>query len=201
MPRREARSFYSAGGGRLWYYLNHYYWAPPGLPTKDLWIRAEVVEEFRALKRWPDATPVSGPPPKATMEYWAVGASGRTITIDNHKDFWLLADGYCAGEIHVAVTLELGRLSVRGADGAWGPSPTSYVLEHRTYGDGRGIGSEAVRFESLEGRPATVWEYRVPWSSCPGRFTRSNWDALRVPAWVRVDRPQPTPRSPVTTDD
>ena len=203
VPRREARSFYSAGGGRLWYYLNHYYWAPAGLPTKDLWIRAEVVEEFRNLRRWPDAAAVAGPVPKATREYWAVGASGRTVTIDNHKDFWLLTDAYCAGEIHVAVTLELGRLTVKGPKGAWAPASASYVLEHRTYGDGRGIGAEAARFEPLAGQPVTTWEYRVPWSSCPGRMTRSTWADLDVPAWVRVDRPLAIPpaRSPVTTDD
>ncbi len=205
VPRRDARSFYSAGGGRLWYYLNHYYWAPSGVPTKDLWIRAEVVEEFRGLRRWPDGRPVDGPPPKVTREYWAVGASGRTVTIDNHKDFWLLRDAYCAGEIHVAVTLELGRLSVRDAGGAWGAPSAPYVLEERSFGDGRGIGREAARFEPHPRQPTTAWEYRVPWASCPARMTRSSWAELEVPAWVRVDRPlparPPAPRPPVTTGD
>ncbi len=215
VPRREAKSFYSAGGGRLWYYLNTYYWAPSGLDTQDLWIHAEVVERFVDLRRWHDAAPEvvpasQVPAPKRTAEYWKLGASGRAITIDNHKDFCLLADDLCAGAIEVQVVLTLGRLRVRGADGGWEVAKKPYVLEHRDYGDGRGIGATNARFAALEDEPTTTWAYRVPWSSLPGRMTRSTWEELRVPTWALVERrpsrvpsPEdagaPVVRPPVTT--
>src|SRR5688500_7277339 len=50
---RTDRTFYAAAGGRLWYYLNLYYWVPEDLDRTDLWIRAEVVAAFRDLRRWP----------------------------------------------------------------------------------------------------------------------------------------------------
>jgi hypothetical protein len=193
VPRREAKSFYSAGGGRLWYYLNTYYWAPEGLATDEVWIHAEVVERFAGLRHWADGTPApvaepKRPAPKRTIEFWRVGRTGRAITLDNHKDFCLLDDDLCTGAIEVTVTLTLGALRVRGAEGAWGPGRQPYLLAFRDYGDGRGIGVENARFTPLEGEPTTVWAYRVPWSSLPGRMTRSTWEELRVPTWVLVER-------------
>lgn len=193
VPRREAKSFYSAGGGRLWYYLNTYYWAPTALETDDLWIFADVVERFTDLRRWTDGAPEPvpasrTPAPKHTTEYWQVGRTGRAITLDNHKDFCLLDDDLCTGAIEVTVTLTLGRLRVRGPDGAWGRSKQPYVLEFRDYGDGRGLGVANARFTPLDDEPTTVWTYRVPWSSLPGRMTRSTWEELRVPTWTLVER-------------
>jgi len=201
VPRREAKSFYSAGGGRLWYYLNTYYWAPVGLATDDLWIRAEVVERFASLRRGqdtsPEVVPTSRvPAPKRTAEFWKVGATGRAVTIDNHQDFCFLADDLCAGAIEVQVVLTLGRLRVRGADGGWEASAKPYVLEHRDDGDGRGIGAGNTRFTALDGEPTTAWAYRVPWSSLPGRMTRSTWEELRVPTWALVERRPPRAPSP-----
>ncbi len=217
VPRREAKSFYSAGGGRLWYYLNTYYWAPEGLATDDLWIHAEVVERFADLRHWANGTPepvpeAKRPAPKRTVEYWQVGRTGRAITLDNHKDFCLLDDDLCTGAIEVTVTLRLGALRVRGEDGTWGSGRKPYLLAFRDYGDGRGIGVENTRFTALEDEPTTVWTYRVPWSSLPGRMTRSTWEELRVPTWALVERRPPraptddgagpaVPDAPVTTTD
>ena len=58
---------------------------------------------FRDLKKWPDATPVAPTEPKVTIEYWEVGATGRTTRIDNHKDFWNVEDDWCAGAVVVDV--------------------------------------------------------------------------------------------------
>jgi hypothetical protein len=195
VPRADARSFYAAAGGQLWYYLNLYYWAPLGVDPEDLWIRAEVVEELQDLRRWPDATPANGPAPKTTVEYWAVGASGRTTTIDNHKDFFLASEGWCAGAIDVRITLEVGRLRVRDAKGAWERPTARYVLERRSYGTKPGIGSANARFEPLTEEPSNVWAYRIPWSTFPAKLVRSAWEGLVVPELRLVRSSAPTPRA------
>ncbi len=201
VSRGEARNFYAAGGGRLWYYMNNYYWAPKGVPRKGLWIKAEVTERFRDLLRWPDRAPLASPPPKETVEYWEVGATGRTTALDNHKDFLLRSDDCGAGAIEVTVTLTLGRVLLRYPKGTWGPPDDFYVLEHRTYGDDRGVGSDRTRFTPLEREPVTVWRYRIPWATFPARLTRSNWEDLDLPEWSLVERraPPATPRPAVTT--
>ena len=46
MPRGRRRNFYAGAGGRLWYYMNNYYWVSETAPLEDLWIKAEV-EDFK----------------------------------------------------------------------------------------------------------------------------------------------------------
>lgn len=191
VPRGAARNFYAASGGQLWYYLNAYYWAPSTAPSDDLWILTEVVEAFQDLKRWPDGRAVAGPEPKITVEYWEVGRTGRSVRLDNHKDFCLLADAYTAGAIHVRVTLTLGRLRVRDARGRWRRSPQAYVLESKNYAGGGGIGADATRFVPLASEAVTVWGYRVPWDTHPQRLTRSSWQDLELPAWELLERRPP----------
>lgn len=187
VPRGSRRNFYTAAGGRLWYYLNNYYWAPPDLPREDLWIHAEVVEEIRDLRRWPDGRALAAAAPKVTVEYWEVGRKGRSIRLDSHKDFCLLSDQLTAGAITVEVVLTLGRLRVRDKDGTWGRPADAYVLEARNYSGGGGIGAERTRFEPLPTEAVTVWRYRIPWSSHPQRFTRSSWRRLKAPSWHLVE--------------
>jgi hypothetical protein len=186
------RPFYAASGGQLWYYLNLYYWAPKDVDPTDLWIRAEVVAIFRDLRKWPNASPVAAPAPKVTVEYWQVGASGRTVRIDNHKDFWLLAEDWCAGAIEVTTTLELGRVRAKGADGAWEKPKTAYVLDRKSYEPGAGIGAKNIAFDSMRREPVNVWKYVIPWSTCPARFVRSNWEDLRVPEITLCRSTSPT---------
>jgi hypothetical protein len=197
VPRGAAKNFYAAAGGRLWYYVNNYYWAPATAREPGTWLKAEVVERFADLRRWPDEAPLDPPEPKVTVEYWLVGASGRTVEIDNHKDFLLRSDDYGAGAIEVSVTLTLGRVEVRDAKGVWGKPTASYVLERRNYGDDRGVGEDRTRFVPRETEPVTVWGYRVPWRTFPARLTRSNWEGLELPAWSLVERrPLETARKP-----
>jgi hypothetical protein len=201
VPRKEKRTFYAASGGQLWYYLNLYYWAPKGCDTTDLWIKAEVVEVFKDLRRWPDASPVAPPPAKVTVEYWEVGPTGRTFRIDNHKDFWFEAENYCAGAVDVTMTVELGRVTVRDALGGWKRPDTHYVLDRRSYEPGAGIGAANIRFDPLARTPVNVWGYAIPWSKCPGRFLRSDWAETRVPRIeLRGSRPRASDESPVTTE-
>lgn len=202
VSRGSARNFYAAAGGRLWYYMNNYYWVSPTTRVDDLWIKTEVVEEFHDLRRWPDGATVSGPEPKVTVEYWEVGSKGRSVRLDNHKDFCLLSDQYTAGAIVVQVTLTLGRLVVRDARDRWGRPRDAYVLESRNYSGGGGIGSDHARFEALPREAVTVWGYRVPWSTHPQRLTRSSWQRLELPEWSLLER-RPPPlapsRAPVVT--
>jgi hypothetical protein len=191
VPRGSMRNFYAGAGGRLWYYLNNYYWVPEAVPREDLWIKAEVVEEFRDLRTWPDGAAVAGPAPKTTVEYWEVGPSGRTVWVDNHKDYCLLKDGYSAGAITVEVTLTLGRLQVKDERDAWGDPEEPYVLESRNYRGGGGIGAARARFRALPTEAVTVWAYAVPWSTHPQRLTRSNWKRLVVPEWELKARRSP----------
>lgn len=200
VPRGTARNFYAAAGGRLWYYLNNYYWAPASAPRADLWIKAEVVEEFRDLTRWPDGAAVRGPDPKVTVEYWKVGSTGRSVRLDNHKDYCLLSDQYTAGAIEVRATLELGHVLVADKKGRFAKPGEAYVLERRNYNDDRGIGAERTRFEPLRGYPVTVWGYRVPWSTHPARLTRSDWQDLEAPEWRLLETRQGARRTaPVLT--
>ena len=203
VPRKEARSFYSGSGGQLWYYLNLYYWAPERAGMQDLWIKATVVASLKDLKRWPDSASVAAPASKTTVEYWQVGASGRAMSIDNHKDFWLAAENWCAGAIDVTMTLQLGRFQVKGPTGAWGKPRVPYVLDRRDYGTDAGLPEGSGRFEPLEREPINVWGYTIPWSTCPGRFVRSNWEGLRVPEikLIRTQVPEPVRAAPVLTDD
>ena len=196
VPRGSAKNFYTAGGGRLWYYMNNYYWASPTAPEEDLWIKAEVVEQWRNLTKWPDGAAVASPAPKVTVEYWEVGPNRRSIRLDSHKDFCLLSDEYTAGAITVEVTLTLGRLEVREAEGPWERPREAYVLESRNYSEGGGIGSERARFQAVPTEAVTVWGYRVPWSTHPQRVTRSNWRRLESPAWGLMERRLP-PGTPV----
>jgi hypothetical protein len=193
VPRGSRRNFYTAAGGRLWYYLNNYYWVPATLPREDLWIKAQVVEEIRELRRWPDGRAIAGPAPKVTVEYWEIGHKGRSVRLDSHKDFCLLSDEMSAGAITVEVTLTLGRLRVREKvrkkkDDAWIRPGEAYVLESRNYSGGGGIGADQARFEPLLTEAVTVWRYRIPWSSHPQRLTRSNWRSLKVPRWALAAR-------------
>ena len=144
VSRGAARNFYAAAGGRLWYYMNNYYWAPASAPLDDLWIKTEVVEEFTDLRCWPDGAPAVSPEPKATVEYWRVGSTRRSVRLDNHKDFCLLADGYTAGSICVEVTLTLGRLEVRDARDRWVRPRDAYVLASRNY-SGAAASARTVR--------------------------------------------------------
>ena len=127
VPRGSARNFYAGAGGRLWYYMNSYYWVSSTAPREDLWIKCEVVEQFRDLRQWPDGAPVEGPEPKVTVEYWEVGPTGRSVRLDNHKDYCLLADKYTAGVITVKVTLTLGHLKVKDKRARWGAAEKAYV--------------------------------------------------------------------------
>jgi hypothetical protein len=178
---RTDRTFYAAAGGRLWYYLNLHYWVPEDLGGADLWIRAEVVAAFRDLQRWPDSASVEAPPRKTTVEYWKVGPSGRTVVIDNHKDFWSVHDDWCAGAVGVEITLQLGRVLVRDARGAWAKPTLSYVLDRKSYEPRSGIGAENIAFSPLPREPVNVWRYDLAWSTCPARFLRSNWAEMRTP--------------------
>ena len=119
VARGSARNFYAGAGGRLWYYLNNYYWVPADLEASGVWIRAEVRADFNDLLRWPDRGALRSPPTKTTVEYWAVGPGQRSVRLDNHKDYWLLDPKTCAGSARVEVTLTLGRLHVRDEQGAW----------------------------------------------------------------------------------
>ena len=198
VPRGSARNFYAGAGGRLWYYTNHYYWVHPPLPIDDLWIKGEVVEEFQDLRRWPDGEIVAGPEPKTTVEYWRVGTNGRSVRLDNHKDYCLLSDDYTAGAIAVRVTLTLGRLVVENIKGEWRAPEDAYVLESRNYSGGGGIGADQARFEPLASEAVTVWAYEIPWSTHPQRMTRSRWKRLTLPSWRLVERRRP-PRSATPT--
>jgi len=201
------RNFYTGHGGRLWYYMNNYYWVSPRLVRNDLWvkglwIKADVTETFGELRRWPDGSPVADPTAKTTVEYWLVGATGRTVRLDNHKDYCLLSDQYTAGRISVEVTLTLGRLEVMDKGGRWRRPRKAYVLEERNYSGGGGIGAERARFRSLSTESVTVWSYRVPWSTHPQRMTRSQWRRLPLPTWTLLARRRPAGgsiRAPVVT--
>jgi len=196
VPRGTMRNFYAGAGGRLWYYMNNYYWAPPTACLASLWIKAEVVEEFRDLRRWPDGRSVPGPEPKRTVEYWEVGRTRRSIRLDNHKDYCLLSDQYTAGAVVIRVTLTLGHVQVRDAKGRWGYPREAYVLESRNYSGGGGIGAENARFDALQGEAVTVWGYEVPWSTHPQRLTRSTWQDLELPEWSLLERRPPPPPPP-----
>jgi hypothetical protein len=198
------RSFYAGAGGRLWYYLNNYYWAPAGVPRDDLWIKAEVDETFTDLRRWPDGAAVPPTTPKTTVEYWRVAPGGRTVRLDNHKDYCLLEDAYTAGAIEVRVVLTLGRVHVRDPAGRWDRPKESYVLESRNYRlNEPGIGAERTRFVALPGEPVNVWGYRIPWSTHPERITRSRWLELPLPTWRLLERraPERATPPPVTAGD
>ena len=201
VPRGEARNFYAGAGGRLWFYFNNYYWAPRTAPPADLWVKAEVVAEFRELRKWPDGASVPSPEPKVTVEYWRMGPGGRSVRIDNHKDYCLLSDGYCAGAIEVKVTLALGHVRAKDAKGRWSRPEEAYVLESRNYNDDRGPGADHMSFEPLASEPVTVWGYRIPWSTHPARITRSQWQDLVLPAWTLLAKLPPAreARLPVTT--
>lgn len=202
--RGTLRSFYVGRGGRLWYYMNCYYWVTDSAleAEEDLWLKAEVVEQFTDLKTWPDGDEVMGPRPKVTLEYWEMTKTGRSVRLDNHRDFFLLDDMYSAGAIEVEVTLTLGRLEVRDKRGRWGRSKKAYVLVSRNYSGGGGIGDENTRFVPLETEAVTVWTYRVPWDVFPQRLTRSAWQAMKPPTWTFAER-RPPPnlgrRAPVVT--
>lgn len=191
VPRGTRRNFYAGPGGRLWYYLNNYYWISETSPRDDLWIRAEVHEQFTGLRRWPRGEAVPPTAPKETLEYWAVGPTGRSVRLDNHKDYCRLDDHYTEGAIEVRVTLTLGRLQVREDGGVWGRPRENYVLEFRNYRDDRGIGADRVRFEALDTEAVTVWGYRIPWATHPQRLTRSSWKRLEVPTWELLERRAP----------
>ena len=191
VPRGSLRNFYTGRGGRLWYYMNNYYWVPDSAPREDLWIKAHVVEEFEDLRTWPGGAPAKGPDPKVTAEYWRVGSTGRTVRLDNHRDFFLLEDQYTSGAITLRVTLTLGRLEVRDTRGRWGRSKQAYVLVSRNYSGGGGLGADRTRFVPLETEAVTVWGYRVPWSTHPQRLTRSQWSRLELPTWGLVERRLP----------
>jgi hypothetical protein len=201
VPRGEARNFYAGAGGRLWYYLNNYYWAPGTAPEGDLWIKAEVVAGFQGLRRWPDGARAPDPEPKVTVEYWRVGPRGRSVRLDNHKDYCLVSDGWSAGAVEVKVTLTLGRVRVADGRGVWETPSEAYVLERRNYTDDHGIGAERTRFVPLESEPVTEWGYRIPWSTHPERLTRSRWLDLELPTWSLLAKRAPPrdSRAPVTT--
>ncbi len=200
VPRGSMRNFYAGARGRLWYYMNNYYWVPPKSPPRGLWIKADVIEKFSDLRTWPDGKAVTGPAPKTTVEYWEVGKSGRTVWVDNHKDFLLLADHYTAGAISVDVTLTLGRLMVKNKKEHWAYPEEPYILEDRNYRKDRGIGAARTRFEPLATEAITVWSYTVPWNTHPQRLTRSNWKRMKLPSWKLVARtpPRPAPARPAT---
>jgi len=202
VARGSARNFYVGRGGRLWYYLNNYHWAPVDLEAHGVWIRAELRADFIDLVRWPDRGALTSPPTKTTVEYWAVGPGNRSVRLDNHKDYWLLDPKTCAGSARVEVTLTLGRLQVRDAQGAWAVPSEGYVLESRNYltDEPPGIGAESARFEPLDDRPTTTWGYAIPWSTGTSPLTRSAWQDLQIPAWrlldARQDPPSPSAAAP-----
>jgi hypothetical protein len=207
VSRRDhgAETFYGASGGQLWYYLNLYYWVEkPTLSEhgpKDLWIREEVVETVSDLRRWPKGDAVPAPEPKTTLEYWKVGVSGRTITIDNHKDFWLESADLSSGRIRVSMTLTVGRLERRGEDGRWRAPAEPYVLERRNYGPKTKSPPPALRFAPIAGEPVNIWAYAIEWNAAPAKFTRSNWIGLPVPE-IRLESSEVPPRpAPAVTDD
>ena len=171
---------------------------PDDLDRTDLWIRAQVVATFRDLRRWPDSAPVEPPPPKVTVEYWRVGPSGRTVVIDNHKDFWSVDDDWCGGAVGVEMTLQLGHVRVRDGRGAWARPTLAYVLDRRSYEPKAGLGSRNIAFAPLPREPVNVWRYDLPWSACPGRFLRSNWAEMRVPD-LRLSSSRPPAGTPVLT--
>lgn len=189
VARGSARNFYAGAGGRLWYYLNNYYWVPADLEASGVWIRAAVRADFQDLLRWPDRGALRSPPTKTTVEYWAVGPGQRSVRLDNHKDYWLLDPKTCAGCARVEVTLTLGRLHVRDEQGAWAAPTEGYVLESRNYRDDHppGIGAERARFEPLADRPTTTWAYTLPWATGTSPLTRSTWQDLEVPVWRLLD--------------
>jgi len=187
VPRGTLRNFYAAAGGRLWYYMNNYYWVPESLDLEDLWLKTEVVEEFQDLRRWPHGTAVARPRKKRTVEYWQVGPTRRTVRVDNHKDYCLLSDQYTAGAIVVEVKLTLGHLEVRNKKDEWAQPKETYVLQWRNYSGNGGIGAENTRFAPLPRQAVTTWGYRVPWDTHPQKLTRSNWKRLELPKWRLLD--------------
>jgi hypothetical protein len=206
VSRRDhgAETFYAASGGQLWWYLNLYYWVEKATlearGTEDLWIREEVVETVSDLRRWPKGEPVPPPEPKTTLEYWKVGASGRTITIDNHKDFWLEASDLSSGRIRVTMTLTVGRLSEHGKDGRWRAPAAPYVLERRNYGP-KTKPPAPLRFEPMPTEPVNTWAYAIAWDAFPAKFTKSNWIGLPVPR-IALEKSETPPRpAPAVTDD
>jgi hypothetical protein len=152
---------------------------------------------------------VPAPEPKRTLEYWRVGATGRSVRLDNHKDYVRLEDAWCDGAVEIRVTLTLGRLSVRDAPSKeWRRSTEAYVLERRNYRgpgerDDRGIGPERTRFVPLAREPVNVWGYEIPWSTHPSPLTRSDWLSLVLPTWTKVETRPPPERAPapVTAPD
>lgn len=200
VARGAARSFYAGPAGRLWYYMNSYYWVSSTAPREGLWIQAKVVETFRDLRTWPDGKSAKPPEPKVTVEYWEVAPSGRTVWVDNHKDYVRLADQYTAGAIEVEVTLALGAVSVKDRRGAWEKPQEPYVLESRNYRKDRGLGTDHVRFKPLQDEAVTVWRYAIPWDTHPQKLTRSNWKRLTTPSWRLAERrPPPKGPAPVVT--
>jgi hypothetical protein len=196
VPRGSSlRTFYVGDAARLWYYLNLHYWAPEGAPLDGLWIRAEVRAEFRDLLRWPGRAPLASPPTKTTVEYWRVSPTGRSVRLDNHKDYWTLEPATCAGAVHVEVTLTLGHVQVRDTRGRWDVPEPSYVLESRNYADDRGLGAERTRFTPLADWPVDTWGYRVPWDTGASPLTRSAWQDLTLPTWTLRERRAPAAAS------
>ncbi len=200
--RGSARNFYTGRGGRLWFYMNNYYWVSETAPLEKLWIKADVIEEWQDLRKWPKGNFVPGPEPKVTSEYWMVGPTRRSVRIDNHKDYCLLSDGYTAGSISVKVTLTLGHLKVKDKRGRWVESRNGYILESRNYSGGGGLGSENARFVPLRTEAVTTWAYKVPFSTHPQRLTRSSWQDTKLPTWALEKRSAPPgavrPARPVT---
>jgi hypothetical protein len=200
--RGSARNFYTGRGGRLWFYMNNYYWVSKTAPLEKLWIKADVIEAWQDLRTWPKGNSVPGPEPKVTSEYWMVGPTRRSVRIDNHKDYCLLSDGYTAGAISVKVTLTLGHLKVKDKRGRWVESRNGYILESRNYSGGGGLGVENARFVPLRTEAVTTWAYKVPFSTHPQRLTRSNWRDVKLPSWGLEERRAPPglarPARPVT---
>lgn len=208
VPRGTMRNFYAGAGGRLWYYMNNYYWISETAPRR-IWIKAVVVEQWQDLRKWPDGASAPDSEPKVTVEYWKTGwPSGRSKRLDNHKDYILLSEKYTAGAVSVEVTLTLGRLMVRDEKGRWSHPKEGYVLESRNYRDYRGIGADRVRFRPIATEAETVWGYRVPWDTHPQPLTRSNWMKLKLPKWRLLERRAPPPEparppapAPVVTEE
>lgn len=200
VPRGSARNFYAGAGGRLWYYMNNYWWVASPPAQDDLWIRAVVRADFDHLVRWPERTALAGPPTKTTIEYWRVGPGGRSVRLDNHKDFWVLDPKTCAGVVRVEATLTLGTLRLRDGRGGLTVPEDAWVLEHADYGDEVGVGAERTHFTPLPDRPRSVWGYRIPWSTWPSPLTRSGWQDLDLPTWrllaVLESRDAPSSASP-----
>ncbi len=195
VPRGSMRNFYAGARNRLWYYMNCYYWVADTAPREDLWIKADVSEQFRELRRWPDGDAVPDSEPKVTVEYWEVGKNGRTIRLDNHKDYLRLKDQYSAGKIVVEVTLTLGRLHLKDKRDRWVEPDEAYVLESRNYRGGGGVGADGARFVPLATEAVTTWSYEIPWDTHPQRLTRSNWKRTKLPTWKLANREAP-PNAP-----